>query len=96
MIVYLIGGAILAYIAYQFSTPERRRRWPSGTNAPSGSSALDSGDPTPPLIVDIDADAHHGHHHHDPGSHHGGDYGGDHGGHHGGDFDTGGGGGHHH
>lgn len=82
----VVGAVLLVYVAYQCSTPERRRRWLARINSPS-QPALDGGDPTPPIILDADAGAHNDHHH---------DHGSDHGGHSGADFDIGGGGGHHH
>ena len=85
MIEYIVGGAVLlAFVANQSSTPERRRRWLARMNG-SSPSAIDAGDPTPPLDLDVDAGTHHQQHHD-----HGTDYGGHHGGDHGGGFDMGG------
>ena len=75
VIEYIVGGAaLLAYVAYNSSTPERRRRWLARIHAPTA-PALDASDPLPPLM---DGDGG-GHHHH-----------GDHGPDHGIDFDVGG------
>jgi hypothetical protein len=81
----LVGAGLIAFVAYQFSTSERRRRG----DAPY-SPALDSFDPVTVSFADDDSDGHHHHHGDDQSGNLGGHHGDDFGGHHGGDF-----GGHH-
>jgi hypothetical protein len=77
VIEYIVGGAaLLAYVAYHSSTPDRRRRWLARIQAPATPNG-DDGDPLPSPLMDQDAG---GHHHHDHGHDHG----------HGIDFDVGG------
>ena len=76
MIAYIIGGvALLAYVSYHGSTPERRRRWLARIQA----SAAPTTDITDSLPSPMDHDPS-GHHHGDHGGGHGSDF--DVGGHH--------------